>query len=505
MTRTCDCSDCSKIRRNIADIFSALKIYGWMLDSYIVDFYLEDHWSKLPSSWKTLLDQIQPDELGKWILRQTNGRYIELFPIRKARVSQIRYQLIFSHQVYPLSLIALRSFIEKVEICRDQERKDASFKCVSRTEVEIRAEHDRTDDVPRNNKLLNDEKLDKLIMKHVKEKKRYEIPVMSEVVADCASKAKCKCVVDIGSGIGHLARALAYKYGLCLLCVEQNPDLIERARKWDDQLELTLRKRGNDLSETRSPHHASMWVSVKKSCELDQTLRANFDLEGSDELGYGLIGLHPCGDLGPTLLKLYATEPRNRFICVVGCCYMKLSQGGSAEAGYPMSEFLKRLPASETVEMSYNALEVSCHASENHCDKLVRNDYDDLIVHAYRAALEYLLAEKSPQLRRCQVKSLKSHGLTFQQYCQAATADLHESHRPSEDDCQRSDVLDMLLDWKRVLAFGSMRLMLAPLVESLLLYDRFLYLSELGFEPELKARFDPRLSPRNVLLTSIKS
>lgn len=41
---------------------------------------------------------------------------------------------------------------------------------------------------------------------------------------------------------------------------------------------------------------------------------------------FGIIGLHPCGDLATTLLRLYSFNEKAKFICVVGCCYMKLTQ-----------------------------------------------------------------------------------------------------------------------------------------------------------------------------------
>lgn len=51
-----------------------------------------------------------------------------------------------------------------------------------------------------------------------------------QVCADCAQESDVKCVVDVGAGIGHLARSLAFKYDLCVICIEQNYILLEQAR-----------------------------------------------------------------------------------------------------------------------------------------------------------------------------------------------------------------------------------------------------------------------------------
>jgi len=40
---------------------------------------------------------------------------------------------------------------------------------------------------------------------------------------------------------------------------------------------------------------------------------------------FGLVGLHPCGDLAPTLLQLFSACEEAKFISIVGCCYMKMT------------------------------------------------------------------------------------------------------------------------------------------------------------------------------------
>ncbi|EAW52917.1 methyltransferase-like protein 25B isoform X6 [Homo sapiens] len=56
----------------------------------------------------------------------------------------------------------------------------------------------------------------------------------------------------------------------------------------------------------------------------------------------------------------------------------------------------------------------------------------------------------------------------------------------------------------RVVAFFSLALLLAPLVETLILLDRLLYLQEQGFHAELLPIFSPELSPRNLVLVATK-
>lgn len=55
-----------------------------------------------------------------------------------------------------------------------------------------------------------------------------------------------------------------------------------------------------------------------------QVFSENFHLDKT-KTDFGIIGLHPCGDLAATLLRLYISRHEARFLCIVGCCYMKLT------------------------------------------------------------------------------------------------------------------------------------------------------------------------------------
>jgi hypothetical protein len=55
----------------------------------------------------------------------------------------------------------------------------------------------------------------------------------------------------------------------------------------------------------------------------------------------------------------------------------------------------------------------------------------------------------------------------------------------------------------QVVAFWSLRCLLGPLVETLLLLDRWQYLRENGHKAHLVPAFDPRLSPRNIIIVTL--
>ncbi|XP_078041601.1 methyltransferase-like protein 25B isoform X3 [Augochlora pura] len=383
----CACEACTKIRLTIDHIFCILDVYGWLLDSYVVDFFEERLWDKLPESWRFALQNTSPQEFGKWLSGDTSCT-----------------------QAWPLSLLALRQVTNNLQINRNHEDPESIISCkLDNTTQDINERKlDESKLNVSNESSLLDSKFNKLFSKHIKKKKKYEIQEIARVCANCAYYSNCKCIVDIGAGMGHLARTLAFQHGFYVTCIEQDYTLLQQARS---------------------------------------------------EIG----------------------QPK----------------------GYPLSQYLT---SRKDNALSYTSLEVACHAIEKFCDKLKTGNYEDLIVHTYRATLETILVKKTKKLKHSQLRNVKvTKGMTFQQYCIAATSHFETRLRPEDSEMNNSEIANQLNCWQKVIMFGSLRIMLAPLVETVVLLDRFLFLSEKGLSPTLKPVFDGRLSPRNLVLMSRKT
>ena len=98
---------------------------------------------------------------------------------------------------------------------------------------------------------------------------------------------------------------------------------------------------------------------------------------------YVLTGLHTCGDLASTMLRVFAESKQLVGLVSVGCCYMKLtdsappppdpthghhSEAGAGAGGYPLSSFLKKLRGAPP--LSYAARELACHAIASYRDRV---------------------------------------------------------------------------------------------------------------------------------------
>ncbi|KAM3873512.1 methyltransferase-like protein 25B [Diretmus argenteus] len=233
-----------------------------------------------------------------------------------------------------------------------------------------------------------------------------------------------------------------------------------------------------------------------------------------------LTGLHACGDLSATLLRHFVNCPYVRGITSVACCYMKITTKENptppglveppaapapdretpplSEFGYPLSSWVRGLPGHR---LSYKAREGACHAMEDYMRRL-REESGLLRTHCYRATLETVVRGARPELRRAGIQTIKkAHLLPFTEYARLGLArvGLHAG-LPLD----RDRVEAMLKQEGRVVVYFSLALLLAPVVETLVLLDRMIYLQENGLESRLVPLFDPNFSPRNLVLVALK-
>lgn len=220
-----------------------------------------------------------------------------------------------------------------------------------------------------------------------------------------------------------------------------------------------------------------------------QKIRQHFKIDDNDTtFQFGIIGLHPCGDLATILIKFFAQSIEAKFLNLVGCCHFKMTvleekfnAHDSASmiyqnVGYPVSAFLR--DKSKKYLLSFEAREIACHAIEIYAKRLANLDYDYLRIHSFRAAIEQIICKYWPTRKRSGLKSIK-HLSTFREYCKQATSYFDDMKIP-EMEIDAPATVNNLKKWKRIVIFYTLRLMLAPIVESVILYDRTLGLQENG-------------------------
>ncbi|KAM5293680.1 methyltransferase-like protein 25B isoform 3-T3 [Glossophaga mutica] len=331
----------------------------------------------------------------------------------------------------------------------------------------------------------------------VRPKKQHEIQRLGKLVKKLSDLTGCTQVVDVGSGQGHLSRFMSLGLGLKVKSIEGDQRLVERAQHLDQELLQALEKEEKrnpqmvQIGSRCSPHHVVQWVDPRTLCE-----ELLLPLEDSPQGGARLLltGLHACGDLSVALLRHFSCCPEVEALASVGCCYMKLSDPG----GYPLSQWVATLPG---YELSYRLREGACHALEEYAQRLQKAG-PGLRTHCYRAALETVIRHAQPKLRRPGVQGIpRVHELKIEEYVQRG---LQRVGLDPQLPLNLAALRAHQSQENRVVAFFSLALLLAPLVETLILLDRLLYLQEQGFHSELLPIFSPELSPRNLVLVATK-
>ncbi|CAG7835669.1 unnamed protein product [Allacma fusca] len=420
-----------------------MNLYRWLSEAFVLDHFVNKHWEQLPLAWRHFLSQLSPSQLGQWIL---HGRLSE-------NVSTPA----------PLALECLRRSAEVLSVDRRFKPRVCSEKETAITEKQ--------------RKILN---------LHVKPKKRHEIWELSFLIQELADKSGgIRNVVDVGSGLGHLCRFLSFGLNFTTVGIDSNAELGNTAGIFNEKIHKNFQKLRSQTDASKPESE-----NFEKIQHLNQFLEAGDKIVPNYE--FGLVGLHGCGDLGGIIVQNFVQNPQVKFLSFVSCCYMKLTQG------YPLSNYLKE----SRIDLPYVSLELSCHAKEAYMERL--NDSDQvnkLKIHCYRAALETILVKKG--FAKEGLRSVKNtHLLGFKEYAVKATEKLSLKLSNEELECKENE--KMLQEWMKVVCFYTLRVLLAPVIESAVLLDRALFILENEFTCGLLPIFDPVKSPRNVVIIGMK-
>jgi len=154
-------------------------------------------------------------------------------------------------------------------------------------------------------------------------KKRHEVAALAQLVAREARAMGVHTIVDVGGGRGHLAVALAHRYGLRVLLLDACPPLAAAATERAAKL-ASLRR------SCPACAHLAVGSVEALACRLDwgaegaSPLAALLD-ERLGSVRVLLVGLHACGDLTPGLLRAFLTYDAAVAVVALGCCYNLLT------------------------------------------------------------------------------------------------------------------------------------------------------------------------------------
>ncbi|MCP3060243.1 SAM-dependent methyltransferase [Myxococcus sp. K38C18041901] len=280
--------------------------------------------------------------------------------------------------------------------------------------------------------------------------------------------------VDIGGGMGHLARLCARTFGWRFHSIDRDTALQDKGRRW--------------LTRTRSP--ATDTLSFIHAA-VEDGLQPQIDplFCGPDRAS---IGLHTCGPLALTQIR---KSQGAGFVLNIGCCYDKLE----VPRDYPVSRVGRAHPLPFTPHALALTTRGRPQKTEAEFARMKR-------VYAWRFAFHLLSKRQFPErafVRAGDAPRALYDG-PFALYALDRMERLGLDSGMTEGELNAFEV-SVRAETRDLLLCHLLRDRFARALEVVLLIDRAMLLEEVGFEVELLQLFEPNLSPRNLALIASRS
>ncbi len=302
-------------------------------------------------------------------------------------------------------------------------------------------------------------------------KKQHELERLVPILAEFINEHKLHDVVDIGGGLGHLAQTLAHHYYLPVLSLDMDEKLQTAGLRWQ----------AHKWSNSRFP----VRYQTHRIDHLDQTF---IDLLKPNTL---TTGLHTCGGLA--VAHLQAAQVANAALANMGCCYHKLI---ASETN--LSQAAKRNPLPWGLYSL--TLASGAHHKVSLNDIVFRNQ-----VKRFRYILHFLLHDHFGITAAVKLGNATSKSYTgsFADYTREQLSRLNLQFQGSDqalEDFRLAEGRQLLVE--QMLAAALVRDQFGRVLESAILVDRALWMKEHGHNVVIGEIFDPKISPRNLIILS---
>lgn len=381
------------------------------------------------------------------------------------------------------------------------------------------------------------------------QKKKLETHLLGACVAELSARHAVDTVVDIGAGKGYFTQWLQVRCpDVRVVAVEGSDAFAASFRRRAEILQAMTAERVQGAQER--PNAAVIAARVPLGVDSAQFI-AQLALPRPPQRAL-LTGLHTCGDLAPTIMKLFLRAPEAKVLALVGCCYHMLTEmpiPHPPASAVDVAELAYGFPLSRQVRDRMDFfLDTGRHLASNVLPQFtsVEDLRHSLVMQSYRAALEGFLNQRcnpGGEPFSHHVGNMRSRfgGMTFGIYTVRAVRQIMRKLGPytqvPEEYKQRlrqsfaafdlgdeSDTNPLAVEANEyfrqlnptasgivpaVGAFAALRNLLGPLVEALVVCDRVLFLREQAGAELSDLRvvriFSPDISPRSFVLIAVKN
>ncbi len=299
----------------------------------------------------------------------------------------------------------------------------------------------------------------------VKAKKRHEILQILGLLKNDNNLSEFETIVDIGGGVGHLARKLSMNLNKKTYSIDR-----------DSSFQSIGKEKNKDNSLLSFINHNFSEIANPNNVFNDRAFS---------------IGLHTCGPLANIHLKnsiKYNVAGMLNF----GCCYMKLHEKNDINiSNYAIRNGLNFHP--HTLSLATRS-----HSTFSFEDFLFKKR-----VKYYRFGLHLLLYHLLGTKEFCAVGdgTTELYNGSFSNYVLDKLDTLKISHTLNENQIESfyNEISESGLLEKCLLA-NIIRWKFGRLIEHYILFDRAIFLEENGKEPRIMELFDENISPRNICI-----
>lgn len=314
--------------------------YECLINSRLIDFYIDDSFSKLPIQWQTYLKKLEPADLSKWLNNE--------------KVTNV-------NQVSPLSLICFQKLGHLFRFKRTESNLNEFDEIINRINAikpikPIKSKQDHT----LKYKIidLNQLNLKNIFLRHLKRKKIHEVGRFSSFISNILDPKDVE-LIDIGSGKGHLDRLLSIYNGFQITSLELESNNSAKADSYDQQAVNELKKLPYLKNQIEN-------LNLNKPKYFNIKVTNDLDLIGSlkiqDDKKIGIVGLHACGNLSIDLVNIFK-DGFVDYLFLISCCYHKKKD---SDGRILLSKFVNNL----NLNFTHETKELANHSIENHIDAL---------------------------------------------------------------------------------------------------------------------------------------
>ena len=368
------------------------------------------------------------------------------------------------------------------------------------------------------------------------QKKKYEVQLLGNFIINEAKNKNINTIIDIGCGKGYLTNYISMNSNLRTIGIEGDENFTNKMMLRINKIEQIINKENTIINKAEG---YTSFLTYKTTPEEFKTI---CKINNNEDII--LTGLHPCGDLTPTLMRLFKNIDQIKALIFIGCCYNKLSENPnyfylaknnndnqilseSFEYGFPISKYLL---TKNKIKFHLSNTYISSNPNPN--TKTREEWFYSFKMCSYRLALELFIHKNLPNFLEVHYigQIRENHSKSFGLYLNKALNNIknHAEKFDFNDKKYKEELIKWINNFIKendVIKVGNefyksfnthdeiifevvphiiLGARISQILEGLIVADRVLFLKEFCTYVSARRLFHPFISPRGIQIIAYK-